>query len=460
MGVSRRDFISLAALGAGAALPGMAGASAVSPVAPPGAGSRPDPDPQAPSGNAPRSRGAGTQSPPRNSPRPQGAHPREASGTAGISPHRFDPWVEILPENLAHNVREVARLAGERPILAVVKNNAYGLGLEVVGPLLDADPAIQGFAVVKGEEALTLRRAGVAKPILLMGMFDPEVGPDLARAGVQLSLFTPGAGERVDALIREPGVGASLEVQLYLDTGMGRMGMPWREALDWAAALASRPYLRIGGAFTELSENRELDAEQIRRFLAFAREAQGRGVGLGPLHAAASNGVFHFPGSHLDMVRPGIALFGAYPSEPELERPMASLLPAVRLRARVVRVAQLQAGESVGYHRAWTAHRPTWTATLPVGHVDGYRRESVGGAKVLINGRFFPVIGGVSASHCIVNLGEEPLAGVGDVATFMGPGHPELEPNRMADALEVSVYDLLMHLNPRLPRVLVQETLP
>jgi alanine racemase len=415
MVLCRRSFLSLAALGAGAALPGAAGAAALLHKAGTGAGATP------------------------------------------LSPHRFDPWVEILPENLAHNVREVARLAGKRPVLAVVKNNAYGLGLQVVGPLFDVDPAVKGFAVVKGEEALTLRRAGVTKPILLMGMFDPEEGPELARAGVQLSLFTPDAGERVDALARELGAGTSLDVQLYLDTGMGRMGMPWREALGWASDLASRPYLRFRGAFTELSENRELDGEQIRRFLDFAREAQGRGMGLGPLHAAASNGVFHFPGSHLDMVRPGIALFGAYPSEPELERPMAKLLPAVRLRARVVRVAQLQAGEGVGYHRAWTAQSPTWTATLPAGHVDGYRRESVRGARVLINGRFFPVIGGVSASHCIVNLGDEPAAGVGDVATFMGPHHPELEPNRMADALEVSVYDLLMHLNPTLPRVIVEE---
>jgi alanine racemase len=239
---------------------------------------------------------------------------------------------------------------------------------------------------------------------------------------------------------------------------MGRMGMPWREALDWAAGLAARPHLRIRGTFTELSESREMDPEQLQRLLAFAQQARARGLELGPLHAASSNGLFHFPGSHLELVRPGIALFGAYPSEPDVERDMAELRPAVRLRARVVRVAHLQAGESVGYHRAWVAHRPTWTATLPLGHVDGYRREAVNGAQVLIDRRLFPVIGGVSASHCIVNLGDEPAARVGDVVTLMGPDHPELEPNRMADAMDVSVYDLLMHLNPKLPRVLVEET--
>lgn len=413
MGISRRTFLSLAAMGAGAALPGIGRAASVS-------------------GKTPF-----------------------LPGATPLSPHRFDPWVEVIPEHLAQNVAEVARLAGGRPILAVVKNNAYGLGLETVGPLLDAHPSIQGLAVVKGEEALALRAAGVAKPILLMGMVDPEEGQELVRAGVQLALFTRDAGERLDALV--PAAGGPVEAQLYIDTGMGRMGMPWRDAGSWARDLASRPYLRIRGTFTELSESRELDPEQIRRFLELAGEVRSHGVELGPLHAAASNGVFHFAGSHLELVRPGIALFGSYPSEPELEREMAELRPAVRLRARVVRVAHLRAGESVGYHQAWIAHRPTWTATLPLGHVDGYRREAVKGARVLINGRLFPVIGGVSASHCVVDLGEDPAARVGDVATLMGPDHPDLDPNRMAERLGVSVYDLLMHLNPRLPRVLVEE---
>jgi alanine racemase len=445
MGVSRREFLSLAAVGAGVALPGVAGAAPRTRRAIPPVGANQDP--------VTRTAGKAFADNP--------AEVLSASrDTAPISPHRFDPWVEVLREHVAHNVREVARLTGGRPILAVVKNNAYGLGLDTLGPLLDADSAIQGLAVVKSEEALTLRGAGVAKPILLMGMFHRDEGPDLVRAGVQVALFTPDAGVRVDALARDLGVGAHVDAQLYLDTGMGRMGMPWRDALDWAVDLAARPHLRIRGTFTELSESRELDPEQLRRLLDFALEARVRGMEPGTLHAAASNGVFHFAESHLELVRPGIALFGAYPSEPEVERTMADLLPAVRLKARVVRVAHLQPGESVGYHRAWTARRPTWTATLPVGHVDGFRRESVNGAQVLINERLFPVIGGVSASHSVVDLGEEPAARVGDIVTLMGPDLPELEPNRMAEAMGVSVYDLLMHLNPKLPRILLEGSVP
>lgn len=373
----------------------------------------------------------------------------------GQDPHRFDPWVEVVPKNLSHNVREVRRLSGNRPILAVVKNNAYGLDLRTVGGLLEKEPGIVGFAAVKGEEAMELRKAGVEKPILLMGMFSEEEGRELAEAGVLLSAFTEDAGERIAPLARS--LGRPVDVHLYLDSGMGRMGMPFREAGPWIEALAETPEVRIAGAFTELGEDRAFDPEQLRRFLEILEGARRSGIELGDIHAAASNGVFHFPGGHLDIVRPGIALFGSYPSEPDTERGMAELRSAFRFRARVVRVSHLEPGDGVGYGRPWRAQAPTWVATLPVGHADGYPREAVTGAKVLIGDRLFPVIGAVSASHCIVHVGDEALVGVGDVATLMGPDDPALEPNSLAGALGVSVYDLLMHMNPLLPRILVEE---
>ncbi len=132
---------------------------------------------------------------------------------------------------------------------------------------------------------------------------------------------------------------------------------------------------------------------------------------------------------------------------------MAELRPAVRLRARVVRVERLRTGDGVSYGQNYVARRPTWIATLPAGHTDGVPRESVEGAQVLIGGRLYPVIGAVSASHTIVEVGEEPTVAIGDVATLVGPDHPEIHPNAVAAATGRSVYDILMHLSPSLPRV-------
>ncbi len=368
---------------------------------------------------------------------------------------RFDPWVEVIPQHLAEGVKEVRRLSGNRPVLAVVKNNGYGLDLGTVGRLLQDDPGILGFAVVKAEEALTLRSAGVQKPILLMGMFPAEQGQELAEAQVDFSVFTEDAEERIVPIARS--LGRPVGVHFYLDTGMGRMGMSYRNALPWMVELGNHPEIHVHGTFTELGEDGAFDPEQLRRFLEVTGKARDAGVETGRLHAAASNGVFHLPEGHLDLVRPGIALFGSYPSDPEREREMATLRSAIRLRARVVRVSHLEVGDGVGYGRPWVADRPTWVATLPIGHADGYPREAVTGAQVLIKGQLFPVIGAVSASHCIVKVGDHRSVQVGDVVTLMGPDDPVLEPNTMAQNLGVSVYDLLMHVNPSLPRILVEK---
>lgn len=387
-------------------------------------------------------------------------HPRSRS-TGEFSPasnlpppDRFDPWVEVVRKNLVRGVDEVSRLSGGRPILAVVKNNAYGLDLATAGQILEKESGILGFAVVKGEEALKLRSSGIRKPILLMGMFSEEEGPALAEAHVEFGVFTKDAAERLVPLAR--AVGSPVGIHFYLDSGMGRMGMSFRNALPWMEELSGYPEITVRGTFTELGEDPEFDLEQISRFLSLVREAGEAGIETGKLHAAASNGVFHLPDGHLDLVRPGIALFGSYPSRPDEEREMATLNSALRLKARVVRVSHLQAGDGVGYGRPWVADGPTWVATLPIGHADGYPREAVNGAQVLIRDRLFPVIGAVSASHCVVRIGDHRAVAVGDEVVLMGPDNPILEPSAMAQALGVSVYDLLMHVNPTLPRILVE----
>lgn len=379
----------------------------------------------------------------------------EQSKASALPPERFDPWVEVIPGNMIRAVSEVRRLVDNRPIIAVVKNNGYGLDIGLVGRILQEEEGILGFAVVKGEEALILRAAGVTKPILLMGMFSEEEGAALAEAHVEFSAFTPDALERLLPLARTHG--KPLGIHCYLDTGMGRMGMSHRKALPWLQELGSQPELQIRGTFTELGEDPDFDPEQVRRLQEIAGRARAAGVETGPLHAASSNGVFHFPQGHLDLVRPGIALFGSYPTHPDEERRMAPLQSALRLNARIVRVSHLQAGDGVGYGRPWMADRPTWVATLPIGHADGYPREAPQGAQILVKGEVYPVIGGVSASHTIIKVGDHRSVQVGDVATLMGPDHSALDPNSMAETLGVSVYDLLMHVNPTLPRVLVDE---
>lgn len=370
--------------------------------------------------------------------------PRQVQG-------RYDPWIEVDGSAMLDNAATLSRLAGGRPILAVVKNNAYGAGYPAAVRTLERSPHVEGFAVVKSNEAAILRDLGVIKPILLMATVGDDDGAEMVNRDVSVALATEADPVRVARAARAAGRPAG--VHFYVDTGLGRMGVPAHRALPWILDALGTEGLRAEGAFMTFTEDVDFDVEQLRRFRGLDAAVRERGASLGRLHAASSHAVFNFDGGHLDLVRPGISIFGAYPTDEGREREIALLRPAFRLRARVVRVERLREGDSVGYGRRWTAPRPTWTATLPVGHADGYPRTAVDGARVLIRDGLHPVIGAVSASHCIVELGEETAVAVGDVATLMGPDVPEIHPNALAVATGTSVYDRLMHLNPLLPRV-------
>ena len=366
------------------------------------------------------------------------------------APRNYEAWIELDERALRHNAREVARLAGNRPVLAVVKNNAYGLGIARVGAVLDSVEEVAGLAVVKPAEALALRAAGVRKPILFMGRADVETGIELARHDVRLAWLSGERDEPLAAIAR--AVGHPVNVHIYIDTGMSRMGTPHQEALPLIVTLARAEYARIEGTFTELAESDEFDAEQIGRFNALIEQMRERGIRPGTLHAASSHALFFRPDIRLDMVRPGLALYGAYPAGAR-GKGLADLRPAFRLRARVVRVARLNAGDGVSYGRNYVAERPTWIATLAVGHADGYPRQAVRGAEVLIGDRLYRVIGAVSASHTIVEIGEEPTVAVGDAGTLVGPDNAAIHPNTIAERAGISVYDVLMHLSAELPKI-------
>jgi len=366
---------------------------------------------------------------------------------------RFDPWIEVEAAALAANVAEIRRLTQNRPILAVIKNNAYGLDLTTAARLLEPMPEVVGFAVVKAEAAIALKEAGIRKPVYLMALFSESLAPELARLGIRPCLYSKDALRLIEPMVKVAG--GPVDAQFYLDTGMSRMGIPYQDALPWIESVVGSGKVRVEGVFTGFTEDPEFDREQLDRFLSVTRQASDAGFDLGARHAASSGAVFELPASHLDMVRPGMALYGGYPNDPALQRQAATLRSAIRLKARVVRVERLRTGDSVSYGRNYIAREPTWVATLPVGHTDGYPRLAVEGGRVLIGARTYPVIGAVSASHSVIEVGVEQTVTVGDTATLLGPDDAAIDPNRLSAEAGVSIYDVFMHLNPLLPRVVV-----
>jgi alanine racemase len=364
----------------------------------------------------------------------------------------LDPWVELAPDHLHHNVMEISRRVASRPILAVIKNNGYGMGVAQVARFLEPERAIAGFAVVKLHEAVTLRDAGIRKPVLLLGAVTEAEVPDTVARGIMPMVYTP-LGPVLDRIAAQRQ--QRIPIHICVDTGLGRVGIPYRDAPPLIRDLASRRSVELRGTMMTFTEDATLDPEQIQRFQSVCTPLESAGLALGAKHAASSFGLFQRPDAFFDMVRPGMAIYGVYSENEFRHSGVMDLRPALSLKARVIFVKKLRQGDTAGYNVAFTAPRDTWVATVPVGHADGWPREAAKGARVRINGQLYPIVAAVSASHCIIDLGtEEPRVRAGDIVTLFD-WQEGSRPEDVSEACGVSVYDLTMHLNPLLPRRIV-----
>jgi len=359
----------------------------------------------------------------------------------------FDPWVEINRQNLRHNIAEISRRVERRPILAVIKNNGYGLGTVNVARALEPLEPVTGFAVVKLQEAIVLRDAEVKKPILLMGPFDENDLREMIEHSITPMVYTP-IGPMLDELSRK--YQKTIPIHICVDTGIGRVGVPHYKAAELIRDLGARKSIRIEGIMMTFTEDPEFDQVQLERFCTLCDQLKEAGISLGKMHAASSFGLFQRPDAFLDMVRPGMAIFGIYPEKEFRQAGVMELRPALSLKARVIYVKQLRRGDSAGYNRVYVAQSNVWVATVPAGHADGLPRTVTKGARVRIRGELFPIVA-ISASHSIVEIGAEQRVETGDVVTFFD-WQEGSRPEDVASASGASVYDLTMHLNALLPR--------
>jgi len=351
-------------------------------------------------------------------------------------------WVEVDLAAVVENARTVARVAGTR-LLPVVKANAYGVGAVAVSQALEAlDP--WGYGVATIEEGAELRAAGITRPVLV---FTPARN-DLFD-GYREQRLTPALGDGrtvADWIARGARGGA---FHLEIDTGMGRSGVRWDE-VEPLADLLDTPYLE--GCYTQFhsAERNDGSAEQqLERFrLAVGRLARRPAL----LHVANSAAALKGGSFAFDAVRPGVYLYGGSPGVglPEGK-------PVVSVRARVVAVRRVRAGDSVSYNASWTAARDTTIATLGIGYADGLRRSlgASGRAQVLLRGRPCPIIGLVTMDLTMLDVGDGP-ATVGDVATLVGSadgGGGAITLEQFAAWSGELQREFLTGLGPRLPRI-------
>lgn len=362
----------------------------------------------------------------------------------------FDPWLEIDPGNMARNLKQIQERVGSRPVMAVIKANGYGHGVRQVGWFLERQ-GLKHLAVGKVAEAVQLREAGVKAMILNFGPISRDQTDEIVDNGVSQSVYTPEAIEYLVGAAKK--LNKKAKVHIKVDTGLGRVGVPYYEAGAFIEK-AAREEIEIEGVFTTLTEEAEFDLVQLDRFANVCQGAKKKGIAVGLQHAASSASIFSEQRSYLDMVRPGITIYGQYPSTAEYEAKKLDLRPVMSLKTRVILVKKLRPGDSVSYHRAFKAHKETLVATLPIGYSDGYPYQAAQKGEVIIGGRRWPIIASVSANHTMVNVTGAEGVKIGDEAVMMGKqGEAEITAEELAAWAGSSVYKIVIEMNPLLPRV-------
>lgn len=350
---------------------------------------------------------------------------------------------------LRHNLGRVRRrLEPGTQVLAAVKADAYGHGLVSVARSLEAD-GVTFFGVATPDEALTLRGSGVRGGVLLLSpVRDAGLVTRLSDAEVALTV-TDGAS--LDAYLRADRP-RRLRLHLKVDTGMGRLGLPWTEAAGIAERIDRRPDLTLEAVWTHFADSDAVDRSvTLAQIDAFRRAldalAQARIVPR-LRHAANSAAIFAYPDATFDMVRPGICLYG-YHSSDEVAALEPELRPVMRLDAPITFVKRVAAGTSVSYGGLWRAPSDTSIATVRIGYADGYPRPLTGKAWVAVHGERRPVVGRVCMDQVMVDVGGLPVA-PGDEVTVWGPPGPDVE--ALARAIGTVSYELLTGVGSRVER--------
>ena len=343
-------------------------------------------------------------------------------------------------------------------MIGVVKTDGYGHGAVPVA--LTIDTYVEGFAVATVDEALNLRRHGIKKMILVLGVTHKSRYEDMIREEIRPAIFTlKQAQELSDQAV---GMGCKAKIHLAVDTGMGRIGMEPDEAgADLAARIAAMPGIEIEGMFTHFAKADELDKasaeRQLEAYLHFVELLKQRGIEIPIKHCSNSAAIIDLPSAHLDMVRAGISIYGMYPSD-EVKKQSVKLKPAMELKSFVSYVKTVKPGSEISYGGTYRAgDQGARIATIPVGYGDGYPRNLSNRGYVLIRGRRAPITGRVCMDQFMVDVSGIPEVSEEDEVTLIGrDGEEEIRVEDLAAIGGGFHYEIVCDIGKRVPRVYVR----
>ena len=366
-------------------------------------------------------------------------------------------WAEVDLDAVAHNIREIRKITNkEAQIMAVVKADAYGHGfLETTKTLLDNGADRLAVAVL--QEGKQLRKSGVDVPILILGASAPEDAEDLIEFGITPTVFDYEFAKALSDTAKKRGT--VTKVHIKLDTGMTRIGFVINdedntEIINTIIKISKLPYLEIEGIFSHFSTSDEYDSAytlmQFDRFMGVVNALEEKGLKIPIRHICNSAGIMMYPQMHLDMVRPGVILYGMYPSN-EVDKSRLNLIPAMTIKSTLTLVKEVEAGRGVSYGKEYITDKTTKIATVPFGYADGYLRKIAKKGKMLVNGTEVPIIGRICMDQCMIDVTNVHNIDKGDEVIVFGKDKITIDD--LAEWLETINYEIACIVGKRIPRI-------
>jgi alanine racemase len=376
-------------------------------------------------------------------------------------------WAEINLEAYAHNIRELKRIT--RPparLMAVVKANGYGHGAaEVAREALQNGAQYLGVARIN--EAIPLRQAGLEVPILIFGYSPPDLAPVLMDYELTQTVYSLSTASALSEQATRKG--EKINIHLKVDSGMGRLGFllettngtphdnaaqnPVREI----EAITRLPGLTVEGIFTHFATADSADKSyadlQLDRFMDLLNRLQKEGLEPPLRHAANSGALIDMPGSHLDMVRPGIATYGLHPSN-EVNKRIVDLKPVMTLKSKIIHLKRVAPGFNISYGITFQTKNHTTIATVPVGYADGFNRLLSSRGHMLVHGRRAPIVGRVCMDLTMLDVGGISEVALEDEVVVLGKqGNESVTADEIAASLDTINYEVVSTITARVPRV-------
>jgi alanine racemase len=374
-------------------------------------------------------------------------------------------WAEVSLQAIVRNLRTIRRHIGPKPqILAVVKSNAYGLGAVPVAKALQKAGA-ERFGVTCANEGVELRESGIRKPILVLTGFWPGEEKRFITNRLTPSVTRLEDVRALERAAKSARVKSRLKFHLKINTGMNRLGLLPSELNAFASALADCRHIELEGTFTHFASAEDFSArqtdEQEETFRKCLDRLRALGISPGIVHMANSGAICARPSTWADMVRPGAIIYGYYqsfdpPQKGQEIRDRLPVEPSLSLRARIITLRDLPAGQPVGYGARFVTERPSRIAVINAGYADGILRQRTNRGCALLRGHRVPLVGAISMDLTTLDVTSVPDAVLGDIVTIYGrDGNAEIKVSDVAAEIGTVTSDLLCALGRRVPRYYV-----